>query len=215
MRSEYSKVQRLLHCADERARLEALAELFMAYRKRLRLIVELRLDQRLRRRVDPSDVLQETYLEAQRRLPAYLESRPMPLFMWLRQLAAQRLHYARDFHLKAKARSVRREVPLELNPGPEPSTLVMARVLVGPGSTPSSAARREERRKRVREALERLDPPDREILALRQFERLTNEEAAALLGLEKEAARKRHYRALQRLKDLFGELGCEFEEGRG
>src|SRR6516165_12334958 len=81
-----AETRRLLEraCAGEA---EATERLLSRHRPYLRRLVELRLDPRLRPRVDASDVVQETHLEALRRLSAYLERRPLPFRLWLRQIA--------------------------------------------------------------------------------------------------------------------------------
>jgi RNA polymerase sigma-70 factor, ECF subfamily len=167
---------------------------------RLRRMVGLRLDPRLRGRVDPSDVLQEAYLDASRQLPAYVESPPLPLFLWLRQLVGTRLAKAHRSHLGTAARDVRREAAPE--PLPAVSSVVLAEQLVANGPRPSEAAARQELRDRLFTTLEQMDSLDREVLALRHFEQLTNGEAARTLGLTDGAASKRYIRALERLRDL-------------
>ena len=95
--------------AGERAAFE---ELFARHRPVLRKLVEFRLDARLRGRVDPSDVVQETQLEAFRQLPGFLQRRPMPFRLWLRKTAQERLRMVERQHLEAARRSVGRELPL-------------------------------------------------------------------------------------------------------
>lgn len=77
---------------------------------------------------------------------------------------------------------------------------------MGDFTSPSLAARRGEIMAQLREGLDRLDPIDREVLALRHFEDLGNHEVAALLGIKSAAASKRYVRALERLKDTLGQL---------
>jgi RNA polymerase sigma-70 factor, ECF subfamily len=73
-----------------------LGGLFEKHRDRLRLMVQLRLDPLLRARIDPSDILQESYLEAAGRLEEYLRKVPMPVFLWLRRITGQKIH---DLHV--------------------------------------------------------------------------------------------------------------------
>jgi RNA polymerase sigma-70 factor (ECF subfamily) len=193
---ESAEWQRLLQQArdgDARA-LERLLSLHRAY---LRQLVELRLDPRLRTRVDPSDVVQEAQLEAARRLPEYLRD-PGPSFrLWLRGLAEDRMAMLWRFHFKAARRSIVREVTL-----PEDSSLRLAEQLAAGGSTPSQRLSREEQARRVHQALAALAEADREILLLRNFEGLSFKEISCLLGIEGAAARQRHGRALIRLTRL-------------
>jgi RNA polymerase sigma-70 factor (ECF subfamily) len=167
---------------------------------RLRRMVGLRLDPRLRGRVDPSDVLQEAYLDAARLLPEYLETPPLPLFLWLRQLVGTRLAKAHRHHLATAARDVRREAGPE--PVPAASSVALAEHLIATNPRPSEEAARQELRDRLFSTLEQMDPLDREVLALRHFEQLTNSEAARTLGLTDGAASKRYVRALERLRNL-------------
>src|SRR5690349_14528746 len=88
---------------------QAFERLFERHRTPLRLMIEVRTDARLRARIDPSDVVQETHLEAFRRLPDYLARRPMPFHLWLRKMAYERLLNLRRDHLTAARRSVLRE----------------------------------------------------------------------------------------------------------
>src|SRR6478609_10595157 len=91
---------------------QALGELFDCHRARLRLMVHLRLDRRLRGRIDASDVLQEAYVEALERFPDFLQDRPMSFFLWLRFITEQRLQIVHRRHLGTKARDAGREVSL-------------------------------------------------------------------------------------------------------
>lgn len=169
---------------------------------RLRRMVDLRLDPRVRGRVDPSDVLQETYLDAARRLRDYLADPPLPFFLWLRQLAGTWLAKAHRAHLATLGRDVRREVALA---NPEASSAALADGLLGRDARPSDVALREELRGQLIAAIDRLDPLDREVLALRHFEQLTNAESARVLNLSVGAASKRYVRALERLRSEVGD----------
>jgi RNA polymerase sigma-70 factor (ECF subfamily) len=178
----------------------ALAELFSRCRRRLRQMVRLRLDRRLQGRVDPSDVLQDAYLDLTQQLPAYLAKPDMPFFLWLRLLTGQRLLRLHRQHLGAQMRDAGREVSLYRGALPQASSASLAAQLLGRFTTASQAAVRAERQLLLQEALNALDPLDREVIALRHFEELTNQEAAAVLGLSKSAASNRYVRALTRLQ---------------
>ncbi|MCA9259128.1 MAG: sigma-70 family RNA polymerase sigma factor [Planctomycetales bacterium] len=172
------------------------------HRGRLRRMVELRLDRRLQGRLDASDVVQESLVDAARRLRQYAERPTMPFFLWLRFLTGQRLAEQHRRHLGAKARNAAREVSLEGGYVPSATTARMALQLVCDQTTPSEAIERGERQQQLQQALDALDPIDREVLAMRHFEQLTNGEVAAALGIDKSAASKRYLRALGRLKDI-------------
>lgn len=167
---------------------------------RLRRMVALRLDPRLAGRVDPSDVLQDTYLDAMAQLPAYLREPKLPLFLWLRFLTGHHLGRAHRHHLGTQARDAGREVSLCRGPMPEASSAMLAAHLLGKEARPSEVAMLAERKLRLQEALNCLDPLDREVLALRHFEQLSRAEIAKVLGVSEAAAGKRHLRALERLR---------------
>jgi RNA polymerase sigma-70 factor (ECF subfamily) len=181
---------------------QALAELFARHRDRLRAMIRIRLDRRLRCRIDPSDVLQETYLEAARRTPEYLARQSMPPFLCLRLLASQKLLALHRHYLGTRMRGEGHELSIHQGRFPQASSASLAEMLLGRLTSPTLAARRAEMQVRLQDLLNSMDPIDREILALRHFEELSNGEAAQVLGLSKTAASNRYLRALERLKDL-------------
>jgi RNA polymerase sigma-70 factor, ECF subfamily len=179
----------------------ALNEMFARHRERLRRMVQMRLDWRLQGRIDASDVIQDAWLEATRRLADYLGNPVMPLFLWLRFLVGERLLILHRQHLGVKMRDARREVSLYRDALPEASSAALAAQLLGEHTSPSEAAVRAEQLLRLQEAINQLDPLDREVLSLRHFEQLSRAETAQVLGIEEAAAAKRYIRALKRLKD--------------
>ena len=179
----------------------ALTQLFSRYRKRLKQMVRLRLSRQLQGRVDDSDILQEAFLEAAQRFPDYLADRPLPFFLWLRHITGEKLIDAHRRHLGAQMRDAAQEVSLHRGPMPAASSGSLAAQLLGQLTSPSQAAIKAETRLRVQEVLNGMDPLDREILALRHFEQLTNAEVAATLGMNESTASSRYLRALKRLKD--------------
>ena len=178
----------------------ALAELFSQYQAALRRMIDIRLDPRLNGRVSASDVLQETYLDALQRAPHYFNHPEMPFFVWLRLVAGQRLVDVHRHHLGAKMRDAGKEISLNLGGGLGASSVCLAAHLVGNFTSPSQAFERIELLGKVEDALESLDPIDREVLSLRHFEELSNADTAAILGIETAAASKRYVRALERLR---------------
>ncbi len=192
-------------CADD-----DLPVLIDRHRGRLRLMVQLRLDRRVQARVDASDVLQEAFLDAAERYEDYQASPTMPPFLWLRFLVGQRLLLAHRKHLGVKARAAAREVSL-FRGTPEANSESLAAQLLGRWSSPSHAAMRAELQLRLQEILNSMDDIDREVLALRHFEQLSNVEVAQVLGLQERAASKRYVTALRRLKDILGAMPGFFE----
>ena len=184
----------------------ALGTLFAHYRDRLRHMIRLRLDRRLVGRFDASDVLQEAYLDVARRFPEYATNPAVPFFLWLRFLTGQRLVDLHRQHLGAKMRNAGLEVSLYRGDFPRASSASLAELLLGRLTTASRAAIRAETQLRVQEALSAMDPVDREVLVLRHFEMLSNEETAQVLGLKPSAASNRHLRALKRLKGILAQV---------
>jgi RNA polymerase sigma-70 factor (ECF subfamily) len=187
-------------------------EMLEQCRPRLRRMVALRLDPRLHGRIDPSDVIQETYLEASARLAEYLQKPTMPFFLWLRFLAGQKLVTLHRHHLGRQMRDASREVSLYRGQLPETTSAALAAQLLGRDARPSEAAIRAELKIRLQEALNSMDPLDREILALRHFEQLNLAETAEVLKLTESGACRRHLRAVKRLKEILSNLPGGLEE---
>jgi RNA polymerase sigma-70 factor, ECF subfamily len=180
----------------------ALTELFTRHRERLRRMIRLRLDRRLQGRIDSSDVLQDAYLEVARRSREYLDQPTMPPFLWLRLLTGQTLQALHRHHLKVHMRDAGQEVSLRRRATPQANSASLAEMLLGRLTSPTRAARRAEMQVKLQELLNAMEPTDREVLALRHFEELSNGEVALVLGLSKTAASNRYMRALGRLKEL-------------
>jgi RNA polymerase sigma-70 factor, ECF subfamily len=169
------------------------------HRSRLVRMVAVRIDGRLAARLDPSDVVQEALADAVRELPDYLQRRPMAFYPWLRQIAWERLLLLHRHHIEARRRSVDRERS-QLLPLPDESVADLADRLFAGDTSPSGHLVREELRKWVRDALERMSPRDREVLVLRYLEMLSNQEIAEVIGITVGAVKVRHLRALERLR---------------
>ena len=181
---------------------QALAALFGRYRDRLRKVVRFRLDRRMAGRIDASDVLQDAYLDVAWRFPEYAAAPAVPIYLWLRALTGQRLVGLQRRHLGAQMRDAGQEVSLYRGALPAASSASLAQQLLAGLTSPTQAAVRAEMQVRLQEALNSMDPIDREVVVLRHFEELTNVEAAEVLGIETSAASKRYIRAIRRLKAI-------------
>jgi RNA polymerase sigma-70 factor (ECF subfamily) len=179
----------------------ALNELLERHREGMRDFVEARLEARLRARVSASDVVQEAQLEVARRMDDFLRRRPMPFHLWVRRTAYERLLNLRRRHRHAARRSVDREEAL-----PERSSMALVRPVLG-GASPSEQAQAAELAERVSRAVARLVEADREVLLMRQVEKLSYEETACLLDVTAAAARQRYGRALIRLRQVLKDDG--------
>jgi RNA polymerase sigma-70 factor (ECF subfamily) len=181
----------------------ALATLVERHRGRLERMVGLRMDRRLQGRVDPADVVQDAYLAVRGKFAQYSIDPRLPFFLWLRLEVGQKLVDLHRFHLGTQMRDAGQEVSLHRGALPQVTSLSLAEHLLGKLTTASHAAMRVELKLRVQEALNSMDPNDREVLILRHFEELSNSEAAQVLGIKPSAAVNRYVRALKRLKEVF------------
>lgn len=179
---------------------QALGELLVRDRNRLIRVVKFRMDPRVRGRLDASDVVQEAYAEASARFSEYSRDATMPFFLWLRFLTMQKLCELHRRHLGVKARDASRELSLFGGPLPLASSAVLAAQLIGKLTTPSQAAQRAETKLQLEKALNAMETIDREILALRHYEQLSNAESARILGINESAASNRYVRAVKRLR---------------
>src|SRR5437588_5850113 len=172
----------------------------------LRRMVELRLDSRLQARIDASDVIQEAYVDVVGRLDEYLREPNYPLFLWLRLIVGERLLKLHRHHLGTQMRDAGLEVSIYRGALPAASSAALAAQLLGKHTSPTQAAVRAERMLRLQEALNTLEPIDREVLSLRHFEEMSLAETALSLEIEESAAAKRYIRALKRLKAILANM---------
>ncbi len=182
----------------------AFEELFQRHRAKLRRSIALRMDRRVSARVDASDVLQETYLEAFKRLPRYLQQQGMPFYLWLCWIAREKVLALHRRHLGADKRAVTHEAPIL--PADSSATFVSL-VIAGFETSPSQALAQAELAEHLRMALGQLDDDDRDLILWRHFEQLSAREMAQLLQISEAAASKRYIRAVERLRSILLELG--------
>jgi RNA polymerase sigma-70 factor (ECF subfamily) len=181
---------------------EARQALLARHREPVRRMIDLRLDPAIAARLDASDVVQEVLLEASRRLDDYLRDPAMPFPLWLRHIARDHIIDAHRRHRQAQRRGVDREKPLVPAAFADRSSLELAAQFLDQELTPASAAIQQEMQRRLHVAISELDEDDREVVLMRHFEQMSNQEVAAVLGLSEAAASMRHLRALRKLKDL-------------
>ena len=204
MTDELDRIEELLGRAS-RGDAASWEELLGEHRDRLKRMIALRMDPRLRGRIDASDVIQESFLEAWSRIEEFLRDRKTPFFLWLRYLTGQKLVTLHRHHLGTRMRDAGLEVSLQAGM-PDASSAMLAAHLLGNDPRPSEVAQQAERNLQLQEALNRMSPVDREVLALRHFEQLSRAETARVLGLEESATSKRYIRALAKLRGFLPEL---------
>lgn len=180
----------------------AVEQLLAQQRGPLRRMIDLRLDPRVAARVDASDVVQEVLLEVHARLQDYLKNPVMPFHLWMRQIARDHLIDAHRRHRLAQRRAVDREQPLVPAGLADHSSIQLGAQFIDQELTPASAAIRQELERKLHAALAKLDEDEREVILMRHFEQLSNQEVAGLLGLSEAAASMRHLRAVRRLRSL-------------
>jgi RNA polymerase sigma-70 factor, ECF subfamily len=183
----------------------AINRLLERHRDALRRLVSLRMDRALNRRVDASDIVQDVLVVANRRLNDYLQDPKMPFHLWLRHMAKDRLIEAHRKHRVAERRSVDREQPLVAPADLDHSTLQLAAQLCDPELTPAAQAAWQELQRRFQAAVETLEEQDREIVLMRHFEQLSNQETAEMLELTAAAASMRYLRAMRKLRSLLND----------
>jgi RNA polymerase sigma-70 factor (ECF subfamily) len=184
----------------------AVHELFSRHRERLKRMVHLRLSRRLQGRVDDSDVVQEALIDCAHKLQEYVAEPKLPFFLWLRHMTGLKLTEIHRRHLGTQLRDADREVTLHRGALPEADSISLAAQLLGQLTTPSQAAIRAETRLLVQEALNAMDPIDREVLALKHFEQLSTSEIAEVLGMSKAGAGSRYLRAIKRLREVLAQI---------
>lgn len=181
-------------------------ELFTNHRPRLWQIIHFRLSDQIRGRVDPDDVVQEVYLEAEKRLRHYVDGDFPSLFLWLRLVVGQTLSKIHRTHLQTESRSVLREAGSGRSGLWGNTSLCLSQRFIAHMTSPSQVAVKGELIGEVRQALEGMNAMDQEVLALRHFEELTNQEVAVELGIKPKAASIRYMRALERLRGVLEQL---------
>ena len=195
------RTERLLDAARD-GDASAVNELLERHRKPIRRLVEMRLDRKVQRRVDVSDVVQDVMVEASGRLERYLDDPVMAFHLWLRQIAWDRIIDTYRRHRVSAKRNMDREQPMVAAAGPDQSTVELAVQLCDPQLTPAAAATQKEIAHQVEEIIEELSEQDREIILMRHYEHLSNLEVAQVLGLNPPAASMRYLRAIRRLREL-------------
>ncbi len=207
---EADKTQQLLNDAKE-GNADAINLLMDRHRNALRRMVQMRLDQRIQRRIDVSDVVQDVLIEANRRLDDYLNNPAMTFHLWLRHIAKDRIIDAHRRHRVSAKRSVDREQPLVAPAGMDRSTMELAAHVCDRELTPSTAATQKELARRVEQSVSQMGDQDAEIIIMRHYEQLTNQEVAEALGLSEPAASMRYLRAVRRLRSLLDDVTSQNE----
>jgi RNA polymerase sigma-70 factor (ECF subfamily) len=188
--------------------------LVTAHQDRLVRMVAFRMDPRLSGRIDAADIVQEAFVAASAHREDYFRAPAASLFLWLRGVVGNKLLELHRHHLNTRMRDAKREQPLADPYCSDNTSAALCAHLTGGLTGPSAAAVRDEVKERLAAALNTMDPTDREVLALRHFEQLTNAEAAQVLGIQERAAAKRYLRALERLKKILSDLPGGLSEVR-
>lgn len=198
---EQEKTQELLEQARQGDD-DAINALIEHHRNALRHLVRMRLDRKIQRRVDVSDVVQDVLIEVNRRLKTYLENPVMPFHLWIRHIARDRIIDAHRRHRGSAKRSVDKEQPMVIPGGFDQSSIILAAQLVDREKTPAASTMEKELARRVEQAITELDDLDAEVIVMRHYEQLTNQEIAQALELTEPAASMRYLRAVRRLRDM-------------
>jgi RNA polymerase sigma-70 factor (ECF subfamily) len=188
---------------------QALTELFARHRERLRKMVRLRLDRRIRARLDSTTVLHQIYQVVQQRISDYLSGPSRSFFVWLRQVATEHVAELHRLYLGPQAGEASQEITLVRSALPAVTPAALAAQLLGDRQVSQTA--RAEMMLHLQQALNGMSPADREVLALCHFEELTEEETAAVLGIDRPAVTLQYLRALRRLKEILNAIPGFFD----
>lgn len=181
---------------------DAVNQLIERHRDSLCHLVRMRLDRQIQPRVDASDIVQDVMIEASRRLGDYLANPTMPFHLWVRHIARDRIIDAHRRHRVSAKRSVSREQAMATPEGMDQNSRILLRELMDGGQSPSSHVIEKELTGLVEGAIAILEEPDAEVIIMRHYEQLTNQEIAQALGLTEPAASMRYLRAIKRLRQL-------------
>jgi RNA polymerase sigma-70 factor, ECF subfamily len=202
-RAEDPGADHMLHAARN-GDPQQLGRLLTLYRNYLTILATTQLDARLRRRVSPSDLVQEAMLGAYRDFPKFRGTSERELLAWLRQILINCLHHAYETHIQAGRRDVRREISLdEMQVALDRSVGRLAHVLADNGPSPSAQTRQRERSVALADQLAKLRPDDRDVIVLRNLQGLSFEEVAERMGRKPGAVRMLWLRAIERFRQIY------------
>ena len=183
---------------------EPLGRLLQLYRNYLTVLATTQINPRLRRRVAPSDLVQETMLAAHRDFEKFRGASEREFLAWLRQILINCLHHAVDVHVKAKKRDLRCEVSIEqVSAALDKSVIDFANALADPGPSPSAPARQREQSVALADQLAKLKPHYRDVIVLRNLQGLPFEEVAARMERKPSAVRMMWLRAIDKFKEVY------------
>ncbi|MBI3466890.1 MAG: sigma-70 family RNA polymerase sigma factor [Planctomycetes bacterium] len=183
---------------------EPLGELLQLYRNYLTILATTQLDARLRRRLSPSDVVQETMLAAHRDFGQFRGVSERELLMWLRQILIHCLHRAYETHLQARRRDARCEISIEdVSEALDRSIVNFAQVPADRGPSPSAPARQREQAVRLADQLAKLRPDYRDVIVLRNLQGLSFEEVAQRMDRKPGTVRMLWLRAIEKLRQVY------------
>ncbi|QDS96044.1 ECF RNA polymerase sigma-E factor [Roseimaritima multifibrata] len=180
---------------------ESLGQLLQWYANYLTILATTQLDRRLRRRLNPSDIVQEAMLAAHQDFADFRGESQGELLCWLRTILIHTLHRSFKKHVKVQKRDIRREVSLEaVSNRLEESAVNLAAILPAHGPSPSTPMRTRERGVELANALSKLKPAYREVITLRVLQGLPFEEIAQRMDRGSGAVRMLWLRALESFK---------------
>jgi RNA polymerase sigma-70 factor (ECF subfamily) len=179
-----------------------LGRLLELYRRYLALLARVQIGHRLQGKVDASDIVQETFLEAHRNFPRFRGTSEGELVRWLRQILAANLADLLRRYLGAQGRDVRLE--REIEDAFDRSSVLLDRGLVAQQSSPSQQAARREQAVLLADALDQLPDDYRDVLVLRHLEGLTFPQVAERMGRSLDSVEKLWMRGLARLRQIMG-----------
>lgn len=204
------ELEEKLRTGDE----NALAALWNEHSLRLERMIQFRLDNRIKGRVDAADILQDAYIDAAKRIGRFASDNFESSFVWMRLIVQQTMTDTFRKHMGAKQRDVRQEIDPYMRGNSPDASVSIALHLLGQASSPSRVVAMDEVFGQIQQAIKQMDPIDQEVLALRHFEEMTNSEVAEALDIQQKAASIRYVRALKRLKGVLSEFSTFLQRPR-
>jgi RNA polymerase sigma-70 factor (ECF subfamily) len=183
---------------------EALGQVLQLYRNYLTILATTQLDRRLRRRVNPSDLVQDAMLAAHTDFAKFRGCSERELLAWLRQILINCLHHVIETHLRAKMRDMRREISVEqVSATLDRSACNFAQMIADHGPSPSAPMQQRERAVALADQLSRLPPQYRDVIVLRNLQGLSFEEVADRMDRKPGTVRMLWLRAIEKFKQIY------------
>lgn len=179
---------------------QELGPLLDLYRSYLSLLARIEVGPRLQRKIDPSDLVQETLLDAHRQFSRFEGTTEAQFLAWLRCILAGRAANTVRHYLGTQSRNVQQELEVQLNESFDRVSGHLSQIAIATSESPSQQAQRREQAVLIADALHQLPDDYRDVIVLRHWDELTFPEIAQRLNRSVDSVEKLWLRALGKLK---------------